>query len=343
MYTSGRMVEHFVPFREQLLRLPYIKEASITSSNNKHLDGTLELRAHSRKFEFPIEIKRSFLTTSITNGLISRVKNEKPLMLFARYISRQTGERLAEAGINFVDEAGNMNVALGNDFHTLVLGKPQKHAEPESKRLGAATVQVLFTCLAKTDAMALPVRELAALAGVGKTAAAEARQKLLDEGILQEVADKPRRIGDAKRLSELFLDGYHRILRPHLFIGRYRSQDRDPDLFVKRFADFAQEHTLDWALTGGAGAAALDQFYRGEETSIFVCKTSRDVSRLLSLLPDRRGPITLLRLFSPLVVLPRSKGQPVAHPWLLYAELLQHNEPRALEAAEEIRERYLQS
>jgi hypothetical protein len=139
------------------------------------------------------------------------------------------------------------------------------------------------------------------------------------------------------------LDGYHRVLRPHLFIGRYRSQDRDPNLFVKRFEDFAQQHSLDWALTGGAGAAALDQFYRGEVTSLFVGNTSRDVPRLMSLLPDRKGQITLLRLFGPLVVLPRPKGQPVAHPWLLYAELLQHNEPRALEAAEEIRERYLQS
>jgi hypothetical protein len=137
--------------------------------------------------------------------------------------------------------------------------------------------------------------------------------------------------------------GYHRILRPHLFIGRYRSQDRDPDVFVNRFADFAQGHTLDWALTGGVGAAALDRFYRGEETSLFVNNASYDVSRLVSLVPDRKGPITLLRFFSPLIVLPRSKGQPIAHPWLLYAELLQHNDPRALEAAEEIRDRHLKS
>jgi hypothetical protein len=306
------------------------------------LDGTLELRAHSGRFEFPLEVKRSFLSTSITNGLISRARREHPLMLFAHYVNRPTGERLAEAGINFVDEVGNLHIALGKEFHTLVLGKPKRHAESESKRLGTATVQVLFTCLARTDAMALPVRELAAMAGVGKTAAAEARQKLVGEGILHESTDKPRRVGDAKRLSELFLEGYHRILRPHLFVGRYRSQDRDANLFVKRFADFAQQHALKWALTGGAGAAALDRFYRGEETSLFVGNASADVPRLLALLPDRKGPITLLRFFSPLIVFPRPEGNPIAHPWLLYAELLQNNEPRALEAAEEIRERYLQ-
>jgi hypothetical protein len=307
------------------------------------LDGTLELRVRTGEFEFPLDIKRTLLTSSMTNGLISRAKHEQPLMLFARYVSRSTGERLAEAGINFVDEAGNLHIALGNEFHTLVLGKPQKRAEPESKRLGAATVQVLFTCLAETDATALPVRELAAMAGVGKTAAAEARQKLVGEGILHESTGKPRKVADAKRLSELFLDGYHRILRPHLFIGRYRSQDRDPDLFVRRFSHFAKEHSLQWALTGGAGAAALDRFYRGEETSLFMGKAPGDVSRLLTLLPDRKGPITLLRFFSPLTVFPRSEGYPIAHPWLLYAELLQNNEPRALEAAEEIRERYLKS
>jgi len=191
-------------------------------------------------------------------------------------------------------------------------------------------VQVLFTCLAQADALALPVRELATRAGVGKTAAAEARQKLLAEGV-----------ADIKRLGELFLDGYQRILRPHLFLGRFRSQDRNPSLFVKRFADVAQPHALGWALTGGAGALELDRFYSGPETSLFVGGATRDVPRLMSLLPDRQGPITLLRLFSPLVVFPRSKGYPVAHPWLLYAELLQHNEPRALEAADEIRQRYI--
>jgi hypothetical protein len=32
----------------------------------------------------------------------------------------------------------------------------------------------------------------------------------------------------------------------------------------------------------------------------------------------------------------------VAHPWLIYAELLHHGEPRALEAADQLREEYLQ-
>jgi hypothetical protein len=32
---------------------------------------------------------------------------------------------------------------------------------------------------------------------------------------------------------------------------------------------------------------------------------------------------------------------PVAHPWLVYAELLYHGEPRAIEVAERVREEHL--
>jgi hypothetical protein len=196
------MVESFASFREQLLRLPYVKGVLIRPGKNTPSDGVLELRVRGGKFEFQVEFKRSFLSTSMTNALISQVKRDRPLMLFAHYVSRPTGERLADAGVNFVDESGNLNVALGKEYQTLVLGKGQKHTESESKRMGAATVQVLFTCLARADGVALPVRELATLAGVSKTAAAEARQRLVVEGILHESRGKPRAVADAKRLEE---------------------------------------------------------------------------------------------------------------------------------------------
>jgi hypothetical protein len=318
-------------------------QASIKARPGMRPDQAVELRARRGKFEFPLEVRRSHLSTTMTNALISVTKPGRPLMLFARYISRPTGERLADAGINFVDEAGNLNVSLGENHHTLILGKQDQRAGPEQKRVSAATTQVLFAFLVRQDAIACTVRDLAILAGISKTAAADARQMLLAEKVLQESAGKHLRLRETRLLQERFLEGYPRVLRPHLFIGRYRSQERDPDQFVKRFAEFAQQNNLEWALTGGAGAAELDRFYRGEETTLFIGHSAQDVPRRMALVPDRKGPVTLLRLFGPLVVLPRPEGRPTAHPWLLYAELLQHDDPRRLEAAEEIRMRYLQA
>ena len=65
------------------------------------------------------------------------------------------------------------------------------------------------------------------------------------------------------------------------------------------------------------------------------------VAKKLRLMPDAAGPITMLRPFGNLVVWPRAGKMPVAHPWLIYAELLHGGEPRAIEAAEELRRNHL--
>ena len=120
-----------------------------------------------------------------------------------------------------------------------------------------------------------------------------------------------------------------------------RGSDRDPGLFVERMAKVAKQEGIQWALTGGAGAYELDRFYRGEEIVVFVPNLTRDLQQQLKLLPDRQGPITFLRMFSPGILWPGSTALPIAHPWLLYAELLEQEDARALEAAREIRTRHL--
>jgi hypothetical protein len=64
--------------------------------------------------------------------------------------------------------------------------------------------------------------------------------------------------------------------------------------------------------------------------------------RELRLVPDREGPIVLLRAFSRSCAWRQVGDIWVAHPWLVYAELLHHGEPRALEAADLLREEYLE-
>lgn len=59
------------------------------------------------------------------------------------------------------------------------------------------------------------------------------------------------------------------------------------------------------------------------------------------MIPDAKGPLTMLRPFGRLVLNHRPAGRPVAHPWLIDAELLHNGEPRAIKAAEELRRNHL--
>ena len=50
-----------------------------------------------------------------------------------------------------------------------------------------------------------------------------------------------------------------------------------------------------WSLTGAAAAYQLQHYYKAPEIPLFIETVTDKVSRRLRLLPDKNGPITLLR------------------------------------------------
>lgn len=100
-----------------------------------------------------------------------------------------------------------------------------------------------------------------------------------------------------------------------------------------------------WALSGGFGADQLLHYYRGEKLVIFFESPIEQFLKELRWLPSTAGNITVLRLFSPTAIYEeRSKSsRPVAHPLLIYSELIHGGSDRELETARLIRERYLEA
>ena len=336
-------LENLEPYIEQLKSVPYVKRVR-PETDHALADSVLRIRTAAGDFVLAVELKRSYLDRTVTNALLAMAARRRgsPVIVFARYISRPIGERLVAAGVNFVDRVGNLHLRLG-DNQTLLLGKKESRPISEGKRTGAAAIQVYCTFLAAPEAIQWPSRRIAEVSGAGKTAVAEARQRLISDGVLQPLRSGGYSVADPKTLEEYFLRGYEHILRPHISLGRYRTVERQPEEFVQRAATAAAKHVLKWALTGAAGAYELERFYRSEETQLFlgVDAIKDELQRDLKLLPDKQGPITLFKFFGDIVLYPGTRPRSVAHPWLVFAELLYQGESRALEAAEEIRERFL--
>ncbi len=333
---------------DPLRALPFIRDLRIdrqTGRGARQVDGLVTLRTPRRTFTLGLAVKRTFLDRAATSGLIAehlRLQRERrlPLLVAARYVPRPTGERLAEAGVNFVDRAGNIHLRLGDDHHVLVLGRREPQPAPTARRPSPALIQLLFVLLADAGSAAWPVRALADAAGIGRTAAATARQRLKAEEVLRERRGAYEVI-DRKRLADQFLDGYHRILRSHLLVGRFRAPERSPKRLLARVGRLAQGTGVMWAVTGAQAAYALQHFYRQEQVEVFSAAPSSAWQRALRLVPDREGPIVLLRAFSRYCAWRQDGDIWLAHPWLIYAELLHQGEPRSLEAADQLREEYL--
>jgi hypothetical protein len=77
------------------------------------------------------------------------------------------------------------------------------------------------------------------------------------------------------------------------------------------------------------------------ELPIFVDSFPDQLRRRLRILADKSGPLILLRSFGTVPFWRETEPFPIAHPWLIYSELMYSSDPRAHEAAEKIKREFL--
>ena len=137
----------------------------------------------------------------------------------------------------------------------------------------------------------------AAAVGLSKSKVAELRLQFAQERILK--AQGTERSPDAKgELRDRLVSGYNQILRPKLVLGRFRYQEPSVDQFVARLTHDAAAQKIPYALTGGPTVDAMQHFCGSSEVPVFL---NAEHHRALRLLPDRTGPVVLLKPFGDVV------------------------------------------
>ena len=339
----------FAPYLEKIRGLDFVKALDFSAARNpyedKGIDGQLRIRTPKGTFNFLVEQKSSYLDRSLLNAFIAQAKHQTdayqhPVILFARYVPRPSAERLVASGINFLDRVGNMHLTLGSNYSHTVLGNRESLASRESASLGAARIQLLFTFAADPNAGESTVRDLAKASGLSKSSVARLREELVEEQILKKTVHGYE-VRNKKELHQILLVGYDNTLRPKLFINRFRAVETTPEQFLPRLKDALTPLAMRWSLTGAAAAYQLQHYYKAPEIPLFIETATDEVSRRLRLLPDKNGPITLLRPFGVLPFWREISGITVAHPWLIYAELMRSPDSRAHEAAEQLRAEFM--
>ncbi|MGH9517424.1 MAG: type IV toxin-antitoxin system AbiEi family antitoxin [Terriglobales bacterium] len=336
------------PFLDQFRRLPFVKglDFSIQSRNgDSGIDGVLKVRTQDGTYTFLVEQKRSYLDRGILNVVIDQSKRgaknrHDPLLLLARFIPKPSAERLIEAGVNFLDQAGNMHLVLGRKYERTIVGNKEDVALKDGPRVSPATAQLLFTFATIEEAGSWSVRQLAEASGLGKSNVANVREQLVDRGVLKK-SGRGFEIRERARLQEELLRGYEFALRPKLFIGRFRSPQNDLDDTIAEFKKAFRELSIRWSVTGGPAASALQKFYRGLELPIFIDSFPDQLRRRVRIIPDKTGPVIFLRSFGSVPFWLDVEPFPLAHPWLIYSELMNSSDPRAHEAAEELKREFL--
>ncbi len=340
-------VEQTEQYLSRIRTLEFVRNAKLVPVPNLgpwHPDGMLTIRTPKGPYVFMIETKSSYLDRSTLNAIIMHanltLKGPKhPVLLFARYVPVPSAEKLIQAGINFVDLAGNMHLSLNTDYVRTVLGNKESRGHSDTI-LTPSRIQMLFVLAAEPESAGWTVRELADASGVSKSNAAKIRQQFIAEGLLTPGKGKLA-VRDIKRLEQQLLNGYEQVLRPKILIGRFRAQETAETLLLEKFKRVFKESSVAWSLTGGPAVSLLQHFYNGVEMPVFVDRLTDDVQRQLRILPDKTGPIILMRSFGSLTRWKKIQGAEIAHPWLIFTELMQSQDPRAHEAAFNLKTEFL--
>jgi hypothetical protein len=316
-------------------------------------DGALSLKTDRGTFRYIFEIKRHLRPQTIQHFLVQadlyrkHLDKATGLLLLSDYINPSLGQQLKEAGVNFIDTAGNLFLKREPGLYLYVEGKkpPASPKEKPTRLLQPSGLALLFGLLVEPESINQPYRQLSEANRVALGTVGWVKRDLKEQGYLEPTGRDRFRLIRKKDLLDRWVQGYTARLRPKMFLGEYRDLTNDLPAIVNAFRQYALEQGLSWGLSGGFGADELVHHYRGNTLTLFV-ESWRQNEALSELkwLPVTGGPITILKSFSPRVFkTTRSQGRyPVVHPLLVYAELLHRGTDREMETARLIHQEFLE-
>jgi hypothetical protein len=336
------VTEELRPYLDEMKDLP-LRSFSFKpapASLRDRYDGLLAFKSDVGSHELLVLEFKTHLSHDVASRLVeSLVTRDRPVIVLAPHIGRGMGQRLAEAGVSYLDRQGNCHLAIGRKLLFHVEGRTAPREHLETRGIRAPGYQVLFALLAEADLLGATVRDLAAASGSSRTAVSEFRRRLLAERYLLETRSgvqwAPRRREDA---LNRWIEGYRSAVRPRLLVGTYRTPDRTPADLEKRLVPILDEELAGWRYGGSAAGHRLTGYYRGEQTAIHLRARPGRLPGSLRALPDPSGNLVLL-LGIGTVAWPDDRD--IVHPLLVYTEMLATGDERAREAADDIYDKHI--
>lgn len=309
-----------------------------------HADARVEIDANGQYFGYMAEIKRIDRFATLADIKNQCAQYGDPLLLVAPRVTTELAEKCRELDLQFIDTAGNAYLH-GPGLFVLVKGQrfiegdDIQLAEQQGKRAGTATnLRVFFALLCKPKLLNAPYRNINQAAGVALGTVGWVFFDLNARGYITGGKGKGDRVLlERLRLVQEWVTNYPIKLRPKLNPRKFRAPKTD----WWKTADITK-YGAQW----GAEVAAekLTGYLRPYALTIYLHKEQgqKNLTRLVTehkLRADLQGDIEILEAFWDFE---DEKPMPeTVPPLLVYADLIATLDPRNLEAAKLIHERYL--
>lgn len=307
-------------------------------------DTRVEIEASGQRYRYAAEVKRidRFAILAEFKNRFGQYADQ--LLLVAPRVTTEIAEKCRELDLQFIDTVGNAYLR-GPGLFVLVKGQRPiegedfQLAEQKGKRAGTATnLRVFFALLCKPKLLNAPYRDINQAAGVALGTVGWVFFDLNARGYITGGKGKGDRVLlERQRLVQEWVTNYPIKLRPKLNPRRFRAPTADwwKEVDITKYG-------AQWGAEVAAGK--LTGYLRPHAITIYLHKEQgqRNLTRMVAehkLRADLKGDIEILDAFWDFV---DEKPMPeTVQPLLAYADLIATLDPRNLEAAKLIHERYI--
>lgn len=329
MYRNNDFLYEAVANLEKLVDMPI----HIESSRAKY-DALLSIK----NTQFIVESK-SAIRASNQGMVLSQLEalrndNNRPIILIAKYISKDAASQLKERGFNYIDTSGNAFIK-SNEIVIYIEGQKRRLAEltNQSRAFQEAGIKIIFYLLEQPENLQHSYREIAENAGVSTGSVSNVMAELEDLNFLMKTKDK-RVLKNKTEFLERWMIAYNAVLRPRIVRNKMRFTN---DEAAKEWRNLNNNNNGDILWGGEPGGALLTNYLRPEKFTIFTNNDLPTIARLLNLVPDQNGNVEILQKFW-------KKGKlnaNTAPALLIYTDLINSGFSRNVETAKIILENEL--
>ncbi|MDE2422998.1 MAG: hypothetical protein KGN31_02180 [Betaproteobacteria bacterium] len=315
------------------------KTTGIEIEINKQQDvksGLLTLRVAGRRLTYFVIVKSIVDRFNMLISVQKLNENKTPVLLIAPYISKNMAEHCRQLGISFIDEAGNVFINT-QDVFVYVIGQPrQNHSKdlPQYTALTNAGLRIVFALLNRDKLISLPYRQIAMYAQVALGTVGPALKDLENRGYIGFDKLGVRRLINQEKLIREWTTYFPNKIRNKLNLRRFTSTNEDwfHEINIERYGAY-------WG--GEVAVEKLTGYLKPSTVTIYTTKNPHELIIDNKLRPDNNGNIEILESFwgSGIDLFQRDLV-PIL---LVYADLLATDNPRNIETAELIYERYFTS
>jgi hypothetical protein len=318
---------------------------SVNAKNRpENADASIRFSVSEKHFDMPVVVildarSVAFAAAAHRKALPFQPAGERRLMVITHHVTPKLAAKLIANKIPFLDTAGN--AYLDEPEATVMItgrDKPAfKYTNTSSRSTTPKGLVVTFALATLPELVSEPYRTIADETGVALNTVNLAVDDLIARGLVAKKGAR-RVIADRRRFIEDWVSLYPVRLRPKLGARRFTS---GRDISWWQGSEFT---ALGARVSGEVAADALTHEIKPATVTVYAnAVETAELMKAARLRPAPHGEVEILEAFWPEPVEERWGVPPgIAHPLLIYADLIASGDSRNHSVAQTIYEQYLE-